>query len=213
MSRTDWQGGGRSPGCFALIPIKARAQCKSRLSALPSSARAGLADLMLRSVLHAVRSSRSIAHVSIVSPERWQVPPDVLLLPDEGSDLNTALHHARQRLIRLGAKELVVVPADLPFARAGDIEELVRAGRCAGLALVSNSAGVGTNALYLSRLQPFEFRFGLDSRAAHLRQARQLGFEPTLVRSKRLELDLDVPANLLLLRSRRDARFAPFTPS
>ncbi len=195
-------------GCWALVPIKARADCKCRLAErLSAEARLELVRLMLKRVLAELAASRTIDHIAVVSPERDTLAADVTVLEDAGGGLNAALDAARQVLVAQGARELVVLPADLPFVTAADIDALVASGRRAGFALAGDLAGTGTNALYIAPPAPFRFQFGPGSRLRHLGEAARLGRDPELVRAAGLEFDLDVADDVARLAARGDASY------
>jgi 2-phospho-L-lactate/phosphoenolpyruvate guanylyltransferase len=181
----------------ALIAIKARAQCKSRLAAVLAPAeRLQLVRAMLDAVISAARSAQTLRQILVVSPERDCVAADIPVLADAGGGLNGALSAAQMALHDFGCQEVVVLPADLPHVTAADIDALVRAGRRGGFAIAPDAAGVGTNALYLNSPQPFRFRFGLDSRRLHLEQARSMGLDPQVVQLAGLEFDVDSPEDV-----------------
>ena len=181
----------------ALIAIKARAQCKSRLAAvLTPAARLQLVRAMLDAVIAAARSAQTLRQILVLSPERDCVAADIPVLADTGGGLNRALSAAQLALHDFGCHEVVVLPADLPHVTAADIDELVRAGRRGGFAIAPDAAGVGTNALYLNSPQPFRFRFGLDSRRLHLEQAHSMGLIPQVVQLAGLEFDVDSPEDV-----------------
>src|ERR1035441_8420440 len=76
-------------GACALIAIKERSRCKTRLSeALGSAARLELVRSMLTAVLSAARGARTVRQIIVVSPERDSVPADVPVLADTGECLN-----------------------------------------------------------------------------------------------------------------------------
>jgi 2-phospho-L-lactate/phosphoenolpyruvate guanylyltransferase len=197
-----------SAGCWALVPIKARADCKCRLAERVSAeARLGLVRLMLKRVLAELLASRTIGRIAVVSPERDTLAADITVLEDAGGGLNAALDAARGVLVRQGARELVVLPADLPFVTAADIDALVESGRRGGFALAGDLAGTGTNALYIAPPAPFHFQFGPGSRLRHLGEAARLGRHPQLVRAAGLEFDLDVADDVARLAARGDASY------
>jgi 2-phospho-L-lactate guanylyltransferase len=181
----------------ALVAIKARAQCKSRLAEVLAPAdRLQLVRSMLEAVLAAARGAQSVQQILVVSPERDCVPAAIPVLADSGGGLNAALSAAQETLREFGCHELVVLPADLPQVTGAEIDELVRAGRAGGFAIAPDGAGVGTNALYLNTPQPFRFRFGPDSARLHVAQALSLGLNPQQVRLTGLEFDVDCPADV-----------------
>ena len=184
----------------ALIPIKRRSLCKTRLAAvLPARARLELVRSMLATVLSAAAAAQTVRQVIIISPERDCVPADVPVLADTGESLNRALTQAQDMLRDFACPALVVLPADLPRITAAEIDTLVRAGRSSGFALAPDVAGTGTNALCLAAAQPFRFQFGPDSRRLHLQEARRLGLNPQVISLAGLRFDVDTPADLELL--------------
>jgi 2-phospho-L-lactate guanylyltransferase len=185
------------PGACALIAIKERSRCKTRLSeALGPAARLELVRSMLTAVLSAVRGARTVRQIIVVSPERDSVPADVPVLADTGDCLNGALTHAHRVLLEFGSREVVILPADLPMITAADIDALVRTGRRGGFAIASDASGVGTNALCLASPYPFRFQFGPDSQRLHLKEAERTGLDARMVRLPGLEFDVDLPADL-----------------
>jgi 2-phospho-L-lactate guanylyltransferase len=189
---------------WALVPVKARAEGKTRLSGVLSpEARAALVRDMLRHVLEVLRASPGIDHVAVVSPERDEVPPDVLVLNEQGLGLNPTLGSAVATLKSMGAREVVIVPADLPRLKTRDVELLLAGVRSAGCALASDWRGLGTNAIALDmqllRDIAFRFSFGEGSFARHRQEASALGLGPKLVRGTGLAFDLDEPRDLRLV--------------
>jgi 2-phospho-L-lactate guanylyltransferase len=184
-------------GCWALVPVKTRGLCKSRLAGpLAADSRLALVRSMLERGLAALREARLIDHIAVVSPERDTVPSDILVLPDPGGGLNPALEAGRAALLLQGATELVVLPADLPFVTAADIDELVGSGRRGGFALATDAAGTGTNALYVRPPVPFRFQFGPGSRFLHMDEAARVGLGAELLRIGGLAFDVDGPSDL-----------------
>lgn len=185
----------------ALIAIKARAQCKTRLAeVLAPATRLQLVRAMLAAVICAARGAQTLRQILVVSPERDCVPAEIPVLADTGGGLNGSLSAAQLALHEFGCHEVVVLPADLPHVTSADIDELVRAGRGGGFAIAPDAAGVGTNALYLNSRQPFRFRFGPDSRRLHLEQAHSMGLNPKVVQRAGLEFDVDSPDDVQRLK-------------
>ena len=190
----------RRRGACALIAVKARAQCKTRLAdVLAPTQRIELVRSMLDAVLAAAGNAQTVHQVIVISPERDTVPAHIPVLADTGESLNSALIQAHTVLREFGCHEVVVLPADLPLITPAEIDELVRAGRAGGFAIATDAAGLGTNALCLVSTLPFRFQFGPDSRRLHLQEAQRLGAYPQAVSLPGLEFDVDSPADLNLL--------------
>ena len=187
-------------GAYALIAIKQRVRCKTRLSEiLEPTARLELVRSMLAAVLAATGASAAVRQIVVVSPERDTVPADIPVIADTGEDLNSALTEAHRVLLDFGWREVVILPADLPTITAADIDGLTHAGRGGGFAIAPDSAGSGTNALCLVGAQPFRFQFGAGSRRLHLREAERMGLTPEVVRLPGLQFDVDSPADFVRL--------------
>jgi 2-phospho-L-lactate guanylyltransferase len=184
-------------GACALIAIKERSRCKTRLSAaLGATARLQLVRSMLAAVLSAAGGARTVAQIIVVSPERDTVPADLAVLADSGEGLNGALMQAHRMLRNFDCTEVVILPADLPNVTAAEIDGLVHAGRRGGFAIAPDAAGVGTNALCLASPHPFRFQFGVDSRRLHLEEAERTGLSSEVIRLPGLEFDVDWPDDL-----------------
>jgi 2-phospho-L-lactate guanylyltransferase len=187
-------------GACALIAIKRRAECKTRLSqVLTPVERIELVRSMLEAVLSAARAAQTVRQIIVLSPERDCVADEIPVLADSGEGLNSALTQAHAMVRDFGCSELVILPADLPLISAAEIDDLVRAGRTCGVAIASDTAGVGTNALCLVSPRSFRFQFGADSKELHLEESRRLGLRASLVQRPGLEFDVDSPADLTLL--------------
>jgi 2-phospho-L-lactate guanylyltransferase len=197
-----WHGEGpHDPGCCALVAIKRRVQCKSRLAAaLPPAERLDVVRSMLAHVLAALSSAETIGEFAVVSPERDTVPESILVLGDTGEGLNEALTYAYREVIDRGAREVLILPADLPRVTSSEIDQLVRAGRRGQFALAPDADGVGTNALYLAGQRDFPFQFGEHSKRCHLAAARRLSLPECVVRLPGLALDVDEPEDLWRVR-------------
>jgi len=184
-------------GACALIAIKERVRCKTRLSeSLTPSARIHLVRSMLAAVLSAAAGAQTVRQVIVVSPQRDSVPAEIPVLADTGECLNSALTQAHQVLRKFGCREVVILPADLPDITASEIDSLVRAGRSGGFAIAPDAAGEGTNALCLVSPHPFRFQLGTHSRRLHLEEAMRMGLSPQVVRLPGLEFDVDSPTDL-----------------
>jgi len=191
-------------GACALIAIKERTHCKTRLAeALAPQERVQLVRSMLATVLSAAGGARTVRQIIVVSPERDTVPAQIPVLADSGECLNGALMQAHRVLREFGCREVVILPADLPNVTAAEIDALVRAGRRGGFAIAPDAAGVGTNALCLVSAHSFPFQFGLGSQRLHLEEAQRTGLIPQVVRLPGLEFDVDSPRDLARLDERQ----------
>ena len=190
----------RRSGCCALIAIKDRGRCKTRLrEALEERARRDLVQSMLMHVLDAARNALTVQQVIVVSPERDDVPIDVPVLTDAGIGLNDAFGIAHQAVQAMNYRELLLLPADLPLVTSAEIDQLVRAGRRGGFAIAPDSADRGTNGLCLDAASPFNFQFGSDSKRLHLLEASRQRLGAQILRLSGFAFDTDAPEDVTAL--------------
>lgn len=187
----------RRRGACALVAVKERQRCKTRLGlAVDDATRVELVRSMLSAVLAATASAQAVHQTIVVSPERDLIPAAIPVLADTGESLNIALAQAHRMLLDFGCHEVLVLPADLPRVTAAELDTLVRAGREGGFSIAPDASGTGTNALCLVSAQPFQFQFGSDSQRLHLEEAQRIGLTPLVVRLPGLAFDVDTPADL-----------------
>jgi 2-phospho-L-lactate guanylyltransferase len=188
-------------------------RCKSRLAmALPPEARVELARWMLAKAIECASASVEVTHLIVVSAERDEVPTSVEVLWDGGYNLNSALERARDAAFSRGARELVIVHADLPELKSADIDDLVRAGRRCDVAIAPDRMSNGTNALYLRRPQ-FQFQFGDEgSCRRHEAEALARGLRSTRVERAGLAHDVDTVEDLQRYMPWYAPRRVSFTP-
>ena len=194
-----------APGpTIALVPARDFRTAKRRLaSVLSEEARDGLGRWMLGRVLDALEGAAGIGRVAVLSDA-----PEVLALAGgrgaEGircpaRDLNADLEAGRAWALRRGAGAVLVVPADLPFLRAGDVERILAAGRETGCAVLAPSPDGGTNGLLLRPAGVLPFAFGPGSFARHWASAGARGLRAVRIESPGFGLDVDHPADLAAL--------------
>ncbi len=184
-------------GFTALVPIKPRAQCKTRLARQLSAAeRRGLARSMLDHVIATLRQVPRIHSIVVLSAERDTVPADIEVLAEQGNDLNSSLAGAMAELRDRGVDRVLVLPADLARVGPGDIERLLDVAVDKGVAIAPSDDDEGTNGIALSSALAFRFAFGPDSFRRHLKEIARHGARPHVVRSAGLGFDLDTVADL-----------------
>lgn len=179
----------------SLVPIRIGIAGKSRLeTVLDAAAREKLAITMAHHVIDVLTRCPAIGSVTVLSNMRFPHPATTWA-KDEGRGLNPEISAFREAS---GPAPLLVMHADLPLLEEADVEALLGAAVGHGIALATDRAGEGTNALALADLRPFDFRFGPGSRALHCVQDADM---PVLQRCG-LSADLDTPDDLAFLRER-----------
>jgi 2-phospho-L-lactate guanylyltransferase len=175
---------------LAVVPMKSMDLAKGRLSGvLDAAGRRALAQQMLEHVMATLREA-GLANVQVASGD------------DGAGDLNADVAAAARRAEQQGARELLLVMADLPYLTAADIAALMEAGRTSDIVIAEAKDG-GTNALLLRPPTVLQFAFATarPSAAFHADHARNAGIEPAVVRRPGLARDIDTPDDLQALVS------------
>lgn len=114
--------------------------------------------------------------------------------------LNAALEQATVYAQAQGATAVLVLPADLPLLTLDDVVQLWRFGgqlyAAQAAVIAPDGPEQGTNALLVRPPAALRYEFGPDSFSRHCRQAAARGLAWHVLRSARLRLDVDLPADL-----------------
>ncbi len=190
----------------ALIPMKDLAQAKMRLAdVLDRHERAELALAMLTDIIVACKDAGCFDMIAVISGDSevfWhtrELGAKPIAEPATLSGLNDGLTFGQRYLARrVVAGELVILPADIPLARADDILGVVAALDAPGnRAVVVRSRDGGTNALALRPPEAIAMRYGRGSADAHLAAAAAAGIETIELHNERLAFDVDAPEDLI----------------
>ena len=175
-----------------LLPVKAFSEAKARLApALDPPARAELARALASGVL----ASASPLPVAVVCDDAdvaaWARGAGALVIWEPERGLNRAVEAGVERLSGHGVDKVIVVHSDLSRPRHPGWMAL-----SAGVTLVPDRAGNGTNAICVPATARFTFSYGPGSCARHADEARRLGLPLRVVPDASLGRDVDVPADL-----------------
>lgn len=179
---------------WLVLPFKSLAAGKSRLAPWlsPDERRALNTQLLERSLELATAfagPSRTlvVSHCDevLARAARW----GALCLTEPAPGLNEGLTHATRFLRRTQVGRLVVLAGDLPLADDEDLAALAAAQE--GIALATDRAGTGTNALSLPIGVNFHFQYGASSRQLHAQEAARLGLRCRVLERPGLAFDLD----------------------
>jgi len=189
---------------FVLVPAKALAGGKTRLSPLLSdAARHAVSQAMLTDVLTSLQQASLVDRVVVVSSDASLLALTRELgagaLEEEyPRGINGAVQFGSEYCVRQGATALLVLLADLPLVTAEDIDFLFQQIRgTLEVLLVPCKEGEGTNALL--RVPPLVTAScfgGGPSLERHLLAARRAGITPRIIELPRIAFDLDSLADL-----------------
>jgi 2-phospho-L-lactate guanylyltransferase len=179
----------------ALVPIKQGGNGKSRLAAMLSpQERDALSLRMARHMLSELGRCEGLSDITILSTDR----PDWWSgswTADGGQGLNAETTGWRQTR---GTDAILIIHADLPLLQAVDVRHLLDVAEAEGIALATDRAGEGSNALAIADGRPFEFWFGPDSRGLHAAQSPEM----TVIQRTSLSVDIDTLDDLKFARER-----------
>jgi 2-phospho-L-lactate guanylyltransferase len=185
---------------WALVPVKNFALAKSRLaSTLSADNRRSLAIAMALDVATALKQSKAIAQVVLVS----DIPELDRLLGVDGvrhfdthrtQGLNEDLTAAADWAGCRGATHVFIVHADLPLLTAAAVDRFIASERdtpAAGLRVAACRKGSGANALLAPAPLPLPLVFGNNSLVSFCRIAAETGVSIEVIHDLPLATDID----------------------
>lgn len=172
---------------FALIPVKAPAHAKTRLSSyLSGEERAGLVRAMLRDVLRAIEG---LVEPVFIGAEEFNID-GVSFVREEGRGLTRAVEKGRNFAVEQGAHATLFVPADTPLIGREHVRDILKLGKRYRL-VASPARNGGVSLIYKRPPDILNERFSARSFQDILSLAEQKGVEYHIYDSFYLSLDLD----------------------
>ena len=196
---------------WAIVPVKPLHRGKSRLAHLLSpQERAELIGRFLARTLTMLQRVPTVAQVVVVSSDERVLnlarrQGAYTLAEKRPFGLNVAVTNAAAFAVGRGAEGVLVLPADLPFAREQDVAMMVGTAVVPTgpyndafwqeergiMTICSDEKRQGTNALLLTPPLPFTFQYGSGSFQRHLQEAQRRGLSHHIVAAQSLQFDLD----------------------
>jgi 2-phospho-L-lactate/phosphoenolpyruvate guanylyltransferase len=199
---------------WAIVPVKPLRRGKSRLAgALTDDERIELNRSLLERTLKTLLDLKEVEQVLVVSrdSEALSLARELgarTVQEDGAPALNTALRRATVIAQVYASSGVLVIPADLPLLGPDDVLTLLsRATNPPVVVIAPDRRRKGTNALLLTPADLIEYDFGGDSFSRHCEKARNAGARLEIVDLPSLGLDLDLPEDLDLIRTRHGLKF------
>jgi 2-phospho-L-lactate/phosphoenolpyruvate guanylyltransferase len=199
MTRPNAEG---QSNIWAVVPVKRLGLAKQRLApVLSRSERAELARTMLHDVLTTLCATPQLAGIIVVSGD-----PAVAKLATlfdarvVGDVMESGINAAVQQGLRTpdpSSAGVLVIPADVPFATAADLQAVIAELGHFPIVLAPALSDGGTNTLAMRRPDLIAPSFGDDSFARHQALARDAGLGCGIVRTEGLGRDIDYPCDLV----------------
>jgi 2-phospho-L-lactate/phosphoenolpyruvate guanylyltransferase len=192
---------------WAIVPVKPLRRGKSRLAGtLTDEERVDLNRLLLERTIKILTELREVEQVLVVSRDSaaLAIARDLgaRTVKEHGAPtLNSALTRATIVAQVYASRGVLILPADLPLLSREDVLTLL--GRSTDppvVVIAPDRHEKGTNALLLSPATLIEYDFGEGSFSRHCDRAKRAGARLEIVRLPSLELDLDLPEDLELIR-------------
>lgn len=186
-------------GTWALVPLKRLDRAKRRLApALSGPERGRLVLAMVKDVLAVLDAVERIEWTLLVSNE----PEAGCLLPRgnfevfysaQSEGMNRELEHAAAYASARGAKQALIVHADLPFLTPAAMRRFLDAARGRDLLAAACKHGTGTNLLLTPLPLVIPLVFGAGSMSRFRRLAEAAGQELGVITEPCLSADIDDP--------------------
>jgi 2-phospho-L-lactate guanylyltransferase len=192
---------------WAIVPVKPLRLGKSRLSGvLSDDERAVLNRMFLEQTLDILRTIPRVTQTLVVSrdPAALAIAREYgarTVLEDGTPNLNSALNRATMLAKNYATRGVLVLPADLPTLTQDDLLEFFEhVCEPPSMVITPDRHVDGTNAMLMAPGGLVPYAFGPGSFARHCESAKNIGARLEIVRNEHIELDLDTPADLTLLK-------------
>lgn len=191
----------------AILPVKRFPLAKQRLGeSVADSVRLELARAMVGDVLSALRDCAAVTATIVVTHEQSVAAAARYLGATVVEDTaeagqSAAVELGIARTLADGFERAVCVPGDCPALDPDELAELID-GHEAGVTIVPDRHGSGTNGLVLAPPDAISPSFGPDSRAVHEELAAAAGVAWRVEQAPSLLLDIDTGEDLAALRER-----------
>ncbi len=191
----------------AILPVKRFPLAKQRLGeSIADSLRANLARAMVGDVLSALRDCPAVDATIVVTCESSVAAAaryiDAIVVEDTAEDgQSAAAELGIAKALKEGFERALCVPGDCPTLDPAELSGLL-GQETAGVVIVPDRHGNGTNGLLLTPPDAISPSFGPDSRARHERLANEGGVACGIERPSSLLLDIDTGEDLTVLRER-----------
>ncbi len=200
---------------WAIIPVKSLQASKKRLAHILTAAqRSELIHHLLRHTLSILEQTTAVHQTLVISSDplvlnlAWQYRAwtlaESVATQELSHGLNAAISQATTWAVKQGAANILILPVDLPFMQVADVERMATAVQQAqqngwvqskGMAICTDKAGQGTNALFINSPGNFTFHYGPGSFQKHIAEAAHHNISVQIVAAPNLQFDLDTESD------------------
>jgi 2-phospho-L-lactate/phosphoenolpyruvate guanylyltransferase len=190
----------------AVIPMKSLHSAKSRLSnILTAQQRKNLAMYLLNATIKELKKSNFISEIVIVSSDEavknYSSLNNLKFIKDSDKGVNKAVILADKYCVDNGINANIVIPQDLPFISAKEIDEICTISnkyhQC--IIICPSKRFDGTNILFRKPPGVIKTHYDDDSYMNHLKEASKFKIPIESLDIVKLRFDLDTKEDLLEL--------------
>src|SRR5688572_24730669 len=190
----------------AVIPMKSLHSAKSRLSnILTAQQRKNLAMYLLDATIKELKKSNFISEIIIVSNDKalkqYSCINNLKFIKDSDEGVNQAVILADKYCIDNGINATIVIPQDLPFISAKEIDEICTISnkyhKC--IIICPSKRFDGTNVLFRKPPDVIKTFYDDNSYINHLKEARKFNIPIESLDLDKLKLDIDTKEDLIEL--------------
>ncbi|MCM8856324.1 MAG: 2-phospho-L-lactate guanylyltransferase [Candidatus Thiodiazotropha sp.] len=198
---------------WALVPLKELAQVKNRLApVLTAELRRELVLAMAQDVVSALLDVDLITRVLLVTNESsvahlFSTMGVDNFRPEQGGGLNTELEQAVDYATVQGARQILIVHADLPLLTPLVLGEFIAAASPDITRAAACKTSAGTNLLLTESPLRFPLVFGSNSLRAFRKMFIRQGRTLDVVKHPQLAMDIDTPDDLHNLLHQSEAGY------
>lgn len=193
---------------FALVPVKDLSRAKERLSSILSPyERTILAHAMLEDVLRALKGSRTLDRLFVVTSDENAIEiaaglgAEIIQEKTQEGE-SKSVDSASATCMDMGAESVLVIPGDAPLVTSQDVDFILEKEKTySSVILVPSRDEMGTNAILRKPPDAIPSRFGLDSFRKHISEAERRNIPYEIHKVPRIALDIDEPEDLALFAS------------
>lgn len=194
---------------WAIIPVKPLRRGKSRLAEILSEdERSRLNHHLFTHTIDVLLQVNAISEILVVSRDSTVLTEarekGVRTVTENGTpELNNALRRASLFSNVFSTEGVLIVPADLPMLTPDDVTDFLAQRTQPPMIVISpDRLRFGTNMLLINPADLITFSFGTESFERHCALAAQKGAEVIVYENERIALDLDIPEDYEILRSK-----------
>jgi len=194
---------------WAIVPVKPLRRGKSRLSTILSEEeRNQLNHHLFTHTIEVLKEVDEISDILVVSRDSRVLTHaremGVRTVTENGTpELNNALLRASLFSMAFSTEGVLIVPADLPKLTPEDVVHfLAERTKPPMIVITPDRRQQGTNMLLIDPPDLLTFSFGEESYTQHCNLAKSRGAQVNVHENENIALDLDVPEDYDLLRSK-----------